>query len=307
MKIIFAGTPDFAVPALKMLLQTQHEICAVYTQPDRPAGRGRKLTPSPVKVEAVSGNVPVYQPENFKSTEDISKLASHQADLMVVVAYGIILPQAVLDIPALGCINIHASLLPRWRGAAPIQRAIMAGDRESGVTIMQIIKKLDAGDMMHKEICSIKEDQTSAQLHDELAQLGAVALIKVLQQLKSGTVQKEQQDESFVTYAEKIEKSEARIDWFSSAIELDRKIRGLNSWPVAQTRLGGKVLKIWLARPVSESSDLEPGSVFLRDKDVFVVTGDGLLQLLLVQLPGGKPMDTGAFLNAHTLDGMVLG
>ncbi|MCK5478607.1 MAG: methionyl-tRNA formyltransferase, partial [Methylococcales bacterium] len=231
MKIIFAGTPDFAVPALQMLINSEHEVCAVYTQPDRPAGRGRKLLPGPVKTLALSADIPVFQPETLKTEEDLKQLASFEADLMVVVAYGLILPQTVLDTPKQGCINIHGSLLPRWRGAAPIHRALIAGDKKTGITIMQVVKRLDAGDMLHKEECVITDENTSSDLHDKLADLGAIGLKKVLAQIDAGTLVAEKQDESQVTYAEKLEKSESLLDWTLSAVELDRKIRGLNSWP----------------------------------------------------------------------------
>ncbi len=307
MRIIFAGTPDFAVPALQMLINSAHQICAVYTQPDRPAGRGRKLTPGPVKQLALSANIPVFQPQNLKSEDDLRQLAAHDADLMVVVAYGLILPQAVLDTPKLGCINIHGSLLPRWRGAAPIHRALMAGDTRTGVTIMQVVKKLDAGDMLHKEICDIQPHNTSSELHDKLADLGATGLSKVLSQIEAGTLNPEKQDESLVTYAEKLEKSESILDWNLSAIELDRKIRGLNSWPVAQTLYKGKVLRIWRAIIADEDNQLPAGTVTRQGKRMSVATGSGVLDLLEVQLQGGKRMDIQAFLNAHDVDGTVLG
>ncbi len=307
MRIVFAGTPDFAVPTLKMLLQSGHEICGVYTQPDRPAGRGRKLTPSPVKVIAEEAGVAVYQPLDFKSETDQQVLKDLQADLMVVVAYGLILPQAVLDTPRLGCVNVHASLLPRWRGAAPIQRALMAGDRETGVTIMQIVKKLDAGDMLHKEVCPIDDRITAGELHDRLAQLGAQGLEKILPQLEKQTVTPERQDEALVTYAEKLSKKEAELDWRLPAGLLNRQIRGLNPWPVAQTTYKNKVLRIWRAEVIDEQPDAAPGQVLLHDKQVDVATGSGLLRLQEVQLPGGKRLDIQAFLNAHDLTDVKLG
>jgi methionyl-tRNA formyltransferase len=307
MKIIFAGTPEFAIPALQMLINSKHEICAVYTQPDRPAGRGRKLTPSPVKKLALENQLPVLQPETLKTETDLEQLAAFDADLMVVVAYGIILQQAVLDTPKQGCLNIHGSLLPRWRGAAPIHRAVMAGDEETGVTMMRVVKKLDAGDMLHKEFCTILSDATSSDLHDELANLGAIGLEKVLQQIEEGSLVAEKQDESMVTYAAKLEKSEAVLDWTLSAIQLDRMIRGLNSWPVAQTLFEGKVLRIWKAKRVDVENDLPAGIVIQQDKTMRVPTGKGSLELLEVQLPGGKRMDIQAFLNAHDVDGVRLG
>ncbi len=307
MKIIFAGTPDFAVPALQMLINSKNEVCAVYTQPDRPAGRGRKLTPSPIKNLALENNIPVFQPETLKTDADLRQLASLDADIIVVVAYGIILSQAVLDTPKHGCINIHGSLLPRWRGAAPIHRAVIAGDDKTGVTIMHVVKKLDAGDMLHKEMCAILPNTTSSDLHDKLADLGAIGLEKVLQQIAEGGLVAEKQDESLVTYAAKLEKSEAVLDWGLTAIELDRKIRGLNSWPVAQTLFQGKVLRIWKARLTEEETDLLCGTVIQQGKRMSVTTGKGLLDLLEVQLPGGKRMDIQAFLNAHDVDGVHLG
>lgn len=307
MKIIFAGTPDFAVPALQSLLDSAHDICAVYTQPDRPAGRGRKLSPSPIKSLALSANVPVYQPENFKNTEDLQQLQALQADLMVVVAYGVILPQAVIDTPRLGCINIHGSLLPRWRGAAPIHRALMAGDTETGVTIMRIVKKLDAGDMLHKEICPINVHDTSNDLHDKLAKLGAMGLLKVIEQIQNGMVVAEVQNEELVTYAHKLEKTEAEIDWTKSAIELDRQIRGLNAWPVAQTLYRGDVLRIWRAEISPTNTTLVAGEMWSNGKNLLVGTGSGALRLLEVQLPGGKRLAISAFLNAHQVDGVILG
>ncbi len=307
MRIVFAGTPDFAVPTLKMLLQSGHEICGVYTQPDRPAGRGRKLTPSPVKVIAEEAGIAVYQPLDFKSESDRQVLKDLQADLMVVVAYGLILPQTVLDTPRLGCINVHASLLPRWRGAAPIQRALMAGDQETGVTIMQIVKKLDAGDMLHKEVCPIDDRITAGELHDQLAQLGAQGLEKILPQIEKQALTPERQDEALVTYAEKLSKKEAELDWRFPAELLNRKIRGLNPWPVAQTTYKDKVLRIWRAEVIDEQVDAAPGQVLLHDKQVNVATGNGLLRLQEVQLPGGKRLDIQAFCNAHDLTDVKLG
>ncbi len=308
MKIIFAGTPDFAVPALQMLIDSEHEICAVYTQPDRPAGRGRKLTPSPIKTLALKSGLSVFQPENFKQNDDLEQLQSFDADVMIVVAYGIILPQTVLDSPKNGCLNIHGSLLPRWRGAAPIHRALMAGDKETGVTIMQVIKKLDAGDMLHKEYCPIGELDTSSDLHDRLATLGAIGLEKVLLQIENNQLQPEVQDEKLVNYAKKLEKSESKLDWTQSTEVLDRKIRGLNSWPVAQTRYQGKNLRIWAAEIMKGCEQkLEAGRILSEGKQMLVGTGDGMLSLREVQLPGGKRLPIQAFLNAHQVDGVKLG
>jgi len=308
MKIIFAGTPEFAVPCLQVLLDSEHEVCAVYTQPDRPAGRGRKLQPSPVKELALSAGIPVFQPLTLKTDEDLQQISALNADLMVVVAYGMILTQAVLDVPRLGCINVHASLLPRWRGAAPIQRALMAGDEHSGVTIMRIVRKLDAGDMLHKESCAIEPTDTASALHDKLSALGAIGLVKVLAQLEAGTVQPEVQDEALVTYAEKLDKSEGVIDWTQAAADIARKVRGLNAWPVAQTLYQDKVLRIWQAQALDEeAAGLQAGVVRCVDKNMDVATGQGWLRLLEVQLPGGKRMPVQAFLSAHDADGVKLG
>ncbi len=311
MKIIFAGTPDFAVPSLQTLLDSKHEVCAIYTQPDRPAGRGQQLHVSPVKALALTHAIPVFQPLSFKTAEDLQKLQSFNADLMVVVAYGMILTQAALETPKLGCINVHGSLLPRWRGAAPIQRALMADDTKTGVTIMQIVRKLDAGDMLHKEEYTITPNDTASSLHDTLATLGAIGLAKVLTQIESGLIQAEVQDESLVTYAEKLSKSEAVIDWQQSAHEIALKVRGLNAWPVAQTLYQDKVLRIWTSE-VIETTDqhslaLSPGTVCCTNKTLDVSTGNGLLRLLEIQLPGGKRMNTQAFLNAHAMQGVKLG
>lgn len=307
MRIIFAGTPEFAAPSLRMLLASKHEVCAVYTQPDRPAGRGRKLQPSPVKELALSAGIPVLQPLSLKPEADLQQLRDLNPDLMVVVAYGMILPQAALDIPKLGCLNVHGSLLPRWRGAAPIQRSLMAGDEKTGVTIMRIIHKLDAGDMLHKEECMITAQDTSGDLYDKLAALGAVGLEKVLVQVESGTVKAEVQDENLVTYAEKLSKTEAELDWKQPAEQLDRIVRGLNPWPVAQTLYKGQVLRIWQAEALASAIKPDPGTVICTNKTLDVATGAGLLRLHEVQLPGGKRMPIQAFLSAHHAHGVKLG
>lgn len=307
MRIIFAGTPVFAVPSLQALIDSEHTVCAVYTQPDRPAGRGQKLTASPVKQLAQQSGIAVYQPVNFKEDGALTTLASLDADLMVVVAYGLILPQSVLDTPRLGCINVHGSLLPRWRGAAPIHRAVMAGDDKTGITIMKVARKLDAGDMLYKIECPIGSQSTSNELHDLLAEIGAQGLIQVVDRYAQGDTEGEVQDESLVTYAHKLEKHESLIEWQKPAIELDRQIRGLNPWPVAQTTFKGEALKIWRAEICSHSQTSEPGRIHINDHQIEVGTGQGSIRLLEVQLPGGKRIHAADFLNAHQCAGEHLG
>ncbi len=306
LKLIFAGTPDFAVPCLQALIDENYDVCAVYTQPDRPAGRGRHLTPSPIKQCALQYGIPVFQPLSFKSDEELNELSAFQADLMIVVAYGMILPQTVLDTPALGCINVHASLLPRWRGAAPIQRAIVAGDKQTGVTIMKVVKKLDAGDMLHKTVYDIKPNDTANDVHNHLSVLGAKSLLTVLEQIQNQTLQSEAQDENFVTYAAKLEKSEAMIDWTQSAQAIDQKIRGFNPYPVAQTLYNSDILRIWKAQLINEKTQLSAGTVKVTGKNIDIATGQGMLRLVEIQLPGGKRLSSEAFLAAHKIDGMVL-
>ena len=312
LKIIFAGTPDFSVPPLQALIDSEHQVVAVYTQPDRPAGRGRKLKPGPVKQLALEHDIPVHQPQSLR-TEDAQKiLIELGADLMVVVAYGLILPIEILQAPKLGCINIHASLLPRWRGAAPIQRAILAADKESGVTIMQMDVGLDTGDMLLKKHCAIEVDDTGSSLHDRLSAMGAQALMEALPMLINQSVQPEPQNDDEACYAEKLNKAEALLDWTQPAEQLRNKINGFNAWPVAQTEIKLKdklqMLRIWQAAVTSESSEKTPGTVLKCDKHgIDVATADRVLRLLKVQLPGGKPMQAHAFVNAHDITGLVLG
>lgn len=299
LKLVFAGTPDFAAHHLRALLESgQHEIVAVYTQPDRPAGRGKKTRPSPVKVVAEDAGIAVYQPLNFKDQADRDQLAALDADLMVVVAYGLILPQAVLDTPRLGCINVHASLLPRWRGAAPIQRAIEAGDRDSGVTIMQMAAGLDTGDMLLKAPCPIGPQDTSASLHDRLAEIGGPALVAAIDQLASGTAKPEPQDDALSNYASKIDKQEGLLDWRRSAAQLDRQIRAFVPFPVCFTQLGDDSLRIWQAEPTSGQGD--PGEILRCDKaGIVVACGEGALRLTRLQLPNARQMSVADVLNGH--------
>ena len=303
MKIIFAGTPEFAATALAALLKTEHEIVAVYTQPDRKAGRGQKLRASAVKQLALENNIPVYQPLHFTSSTEEglaaqAELKALNADVMVVAAYGLILPQVVLDTPKYGCLNIHGSLLPRWRGAAPIQRAIATGDAETGVTIMKMAAGLDTGDMMYKTLCPISAEDTSASLHDKLALQGAEAIVAVLeseQTLQHYLETREVQDESLTVYAHKLTKAEAQIDWTQPAADIDRNIRAFNPWPVAFTPLDdSNNLRIWSSSLSKQNaSNALPGEVITLDKDgVHVMCGDqNVICITNLQWPGGKALN----------------
>ncbi|WP_172148087.1 MULTISPECIES: methionyl-tRNA formyltransferase [Pseudomonas] len=309
LRIVFAGTPEFAAEHLKALLDSPHQIVAVYSQPDRPAGRGQKLAASPVKQLAVQREIPVYQPQTLRDPAAQAELAALAPDLLVVVAYGLILPQAVLDIPRLGCINSHASLLPRWRGAAPIQRAIEAGDSESGVTVMQMEAGLDTGPMLLKVRTPIAADDTGGSLHDRLASLGPQAVIEAIAGLAAGTLQGEVQDDSLATYAHKLNKDEARLDWAHPAVELERLIRAFHPWPICHSTLHGEALKVHAAE-LGEGSGV-PGSILAADKQgLTVACGQGALRLTRLQLPGGKALDFSDLYNSRREQfaaGLVLG
>ncbi|WP_409524376.1 methionyl-tRNA formyltransferase [Nitrincola sp. MINF-07-Sa-05] len=300
LRIVFAGTPDFAATCLDKLLSHGYPITAVYTQPDRPSGRGRKLMPGPVKLLAIEHQLPVYQPLSLRTAEAQAELASLKPDLMIVVAYGLLLPQEVLDIPRLGCINVHASILPRWRGAAPIERALLAGDTETGITIMQMNKGLDTGDMLSINRCPIQADDTGATLHDRLAELGASALLEILPMLADGKANPQPQDDALACYASKLSKEEGLLDWSLSAAELSCKVRGLNPRPIAYTRLGDETLRVWQASAIEEQQSQPPGTICsVSKKGVEVATGSGTLRLEQLQLPGGKAQPLASLLNGN--------
>ncbi len=307
-RLIFAGTPDFAVPALQALIDAGHAPVAVYTQPDRPAGRGRQLRASPVKICARAAGIPVHQPGSLRDPAVWAELVAMAPDLLVVAAYGLILPPAVLAIPRLGCVNIHASLLPRWRGAAPIQRALLAGDGETGVCLMSMEAGLDTGPVLARAACPILRGTTGGELHDRLAALGAETLQTALADLLASRLGAEPQNDTLATYAPKLDKAEAELDWTQSALELERRVLAFNPHPVARTWLDGRPLRVWRARAEQESAAVAPGTVLREDPaGIVVAAGSGVLCLTEVQLPGGRPLPVVAFLNAHRLAGQRLG
>ncbi|GLR03717.1 methionyl-tRNA formyltransferase [Vibrio hyugaensis] len=300
LRIVFAGTPDFAARHLAALLSSEHEVIAVYTQPDRPAGRGKKLTASPVKTIALEHGIPVYQPENFKSDEAKQELADLNADIMVVVAYGLLLPQVVLDTPKLGCINVHGSILPRWRGAAPIQRSIWAGDAETGVTIMQMDIGLDTGDMLKIATLPIEASDTSASMYEKLADLGPDALIDCLADIATGNAEPVKQDDELANYAKKLSKEEARINWNDDAAHIERCVRAFNPWPMSHFEAAENSIKVWQSRVTEQTSDKPAGTIVQADKTgIYVATGNGTLVLEQLQVPGKKAMSVQDILNSR--------
>ena len=309
LRIIFAGTPDFAARHLQALINSEHQIVGVYSQPDRPAGRGKKLKASEVKALALEHDLPVFQPQSLKTDEALEELSSLNADIMIVVAYGLILPKAILDAPRLGCLNVHGSILPRWRGAAPIQRAIWAGDQQTGVTIMQMDEGLDTGDMLHISRCPIDSTETSASLYTKLAELGPDALIDTINRLANGDITPEPQNDADANYAKKLSKDEANIDWSMDAEQIERNIRAFNPWPVCFTQMRGNTVKIYQASVVEQSG--AAGTVLASDKNGIVVAcGKHALSISELQPQGKKPMAINDFLNGRSdwvTPGTVLG
>lgn len=300
MKIIFAGTPEFAVPSLAALIEAGHEIVMVLTQPDRPAGRGMKLKASPVKLLAEQHQLRVFQPASLKDAAVQDQIAAMHADAMIVAAYGLIIPTVILNMPRFGCYNIHASLLPRWRGAAPIHRSILAGDTETGVTIMEVVPALDAGAMVSRAAVAITDTDTTQILHDALSAVGAKLMVDAMAILaQTGKLSATPQDESLVTYAHKLEKAEATIDWNKSATAISRQVRAFNPFPVAQSHLNGEVCRIWMA--VAEPGHGEPGKVVAIDSGILVGCADGLLRITELQAPGAKRLDAEVFVQSRNL------
>ena len=298
LRIIFAGTPDFAARHLQALIDSEHQIVGVYSQPDRPAGRGKKLKASEVKELALQHDLPVFQPASLKSDDALSELSSLNADIMIVVAYGLLLPKAILEAPRLGCLNVHGSILPRWRGAAPIQRAIWAGDKETGVTIMQMDEGLDTGDMLHISRCPIDTAETSASLYTKLADLGPAALIDTIAKLANGEITPQEQDDAQANYAKKLSKEEANIDWNMDAVQIERNIRSFNPWPVCFTQMGDNTVKIYQANVVEQQGNA--GTVLQSDKHGIVIAcGTNALNITQLQPQGKKPMAITDFLNGR--------
>jgi methionyl-tRNA formyltransferase len=301
LKLIFAGTPNIATTVLQALLESEHEIVAVYTQPDRPAGRGRVLTPSPVKALALQHELPVEQPPNFKEQTTINTLKSYQADAMIVIAYGLILPETVLCIPKYGCLNIHVSLLPKWRGAAPIQHAILAGDTETGVSIMQMDKDLDTGDIYQQVTCPIQSADTSGMLHDRLGQLSEAPLLETLNALQKGTAIATPQNHALTSYAAKISKKDAEIDWNKTATDIDRTIRAYHPWPIAYATFNDQAIRLWKAHIAPSDNSNAPGTILSHaDGALIIQTSDQAIAITELQIPGKKALPTSEVLKANS-------
>jgi methionyl-tRNA formyltransferase len=299
-RLVFAGTPEFAAAHLQALVDAGQRPLAVYTQPDRPAGRGQKLNPSPVKALARAHGIPVEQPESLKTPEAQQTLRTYAPDLLIVVAYGLLLPPAVLAIPRLDCVNVHASLLPRWRGAAPIQRALLAGDAETGVALMQMEAGLDTGPVLALSRLQITPEDTGGRLHDRLAAAGSALLVQELPALLAGRLKPVPQPEQGITYAHKLDKAEATIDWGRSAAAIERQVRAFNPWPVAQTSVNGQTLRIWRASALAEHGGAEPGQILASNPGALrIACGEGVLAVQEVQLAGGKRLAVRELLNAR--------
>lgn len=300
MKILFAGTPDFAVPALDALIHAGHEVVMVLTQPDRPAGRGMQLKASPVKQLALQHRLTVFQPASLKSVDVQAQIEACQCDVMIVAAYGLIIPTTVLNMPTLGCYNVHASLLPRWRGAAPIHRSILAGDAETGVTIMEVVPALDAGAMVSKGVLPILDTDTTQTLHDALSSMGADLMVEAMQKLaQQGKLDAEPQDETLVTYAHKLEKSESAMDWHQSAVALSRQVRAFNPFPVATAKFRGETCRIWFATHAHAQGNANVGEIVALGNQLTVGCGDGVLHIAELQMPGGKRQSAAQFIHGH--------
>lgn len=307
MRVIFMGTPDFSVETLEALIAAEHDVCLAVTQPDRPKGRGKETQASPVKEKALFHGIPVYQPRRVRDPECVEELRKYHADVIVVVAFGQILPASVLELTPYGCVNVHASLLPKYRGAAPIQWAIIEGETVTGVTTMQMDEGLDTGDMIMKTEVPVSEDETGETLHEKLSAAGAALCVETLRALEDGTAVFEKQGESPTAYARMLTKELGNIDWTEPAVRIERLIRGLNSWPSAYTYWNGKLMKIWRAEVLQtqpeDAGDIRPGTIAAVGRDSFTVrTGDGDLRILEVQMPGKKRMETGAFLRGNTME-----
>ena len=303
MRIIFMGTPDFSVGTLEALVEAGHEVCLVVTQPDKPKGRGKEMQYTPVKEAALKHGIEVYQPRRIREAECVEKLRQYNADIMVVIAFGQIIPKEILEMVPYGCVNVHASLLPKYRGAAPIQWSIIDGEAVTGVTTMQMDEGLDTGDMLLKTEVPITAEETGESLHDKLAKAGAALCVETLAKLQEGSIVPEKQGESPTAYAKMLDKKLGNIDWTKSAVEIERLVRGLNSWPSAYTYWNKKVVKIWKASVTDENSNEQVGTVVKVEKDGFYVqTGNGFLKVLELQIPGKKRMDAGAFLRGYTIE-----